>query len=562
MPPQRMTCAEATLRSMVDAGADRLFDMPGRGVYPLLNELPKFPQLKHVTAPHEFPLAAMADGYARIRGQASFLNLYMSTGVLNGASAIFVAARDRVPLVVTATQAESWAVGADHRAEISDIIASVRPFTKWAWMPPTPDRVPEAMRRAYTIATTPPYGPTFVAIPVDYWSQEIEYTAWTPTILAQVRVDPADERIEEIARAVERAEFPLLVVGYEAIMAGVSEDMMALASRYSCPIVAEPDPAMLPAPVQFEFFGGTLVEAAELVERADVILHVGANTYEAVHGRVLRAGRNKRHFWMGSSGLELNKIALAEIAVIGPVGPSVAALAAACQKSGEGLADPRLRQRAAKVREQIAADRRHLDESREEAWDAQPMSVARICAELRTALPSETVLVEHATTATLLVRENFPLPTSRHYVCASASCQGWGLGAAVGVSFALGAAPVVAIIGDGGFLFGMQAIWTAVQYDRPLLVVILNNGGWSSMRGSVARGATAVLEAGMDLRFGWEADYAAVCRGLGATAERVETPAELTSALGQHLPLAKGPLVLDVVCRQEPKSSRSPFVGY
>lgn len=562
MSHPRMTCAEATLRSMVDAGADRLFDMPGRGVYPLLNELPKFPQLAHVTAPHEFPLAAMADGYARIRGQASFLNLYMSTGVLNGASAVFVAARDRVPLVVTATQSESWAVGADHRAEISDILASVRPFTKWAWMPPTPDRVPEAMRRAYTIATTPPYGPTFVAIPVDYWNQEIEYPTWTPTTVAQVRVDPADERIGEIARAVEGAEFPLLVVGYEAIMADVSEDLMTLASRYSCPIVAEPDPAMLPAPVQFEFFGGTLVEAAELVERADVILHVGVNTYEAVHGRVLHAGRSKRHFWMGSSGRELNKIVQVEIAVIGPVGPSVTALATACQESRPGLADPRLPQRATEVREQIAADRRHLDDSRAEAWDAQPMSVARVCAELRTALPPETVLVEHATTATLLVRENFPLPTGQQYVCASASCQGWGLGAAVGVSFALGTAPVVAIIGDGGFLFGMQAIWTAVQYDRPLLVVILNNGGWSSMRGSVARGAAAVLEAGMDLRFGWDADYAAICRGFGATAERVETPAELTSALERHLPLLNGPLVLDVVCRQEPKSSRSPFVGY
>jgi thiamine pyrophosphate-dependent acetolactate synthase large subunit-like protein len=190
------------------------------------------------------------------------------------------------------------------------------------------------------------------------------------------------------------------------------------------------------------------------------------------------------------------------------------------------------------------------------------MSVARICAELRKALPNETVLVEHATTATLLVRENFPLPTSRHYICASASCQGWGLGAAVGVSFALGAAPVVAIIGDGGFLFGLQAIWTAVQYHRPLLVVILNNGGWSSMRGSVARSAAAVLEAGMDLRFGWQADNAAICRGLGATAERVATPDELAAALARHLPVRGGPVVLDVLCRQEPKSSRSPFVGY
>jgi benzoylformate decarboxylase len=557
-----MTCAEATLRSMVDAGADRLFDMPGRGVYPLLNELPKFPQLEHVTAPHEFPLAAMADGYARVRGQAAFLNLYMSTGVLNGASAIFVAARDRVPLVVTATQSESWAVGADHRAEISDIIASVRPFTKWAWMPPTAARVPEALRRAYTIATTPPYGPTFVAIPVDYWGQEVEYSPWAPTQLAQPRVDPADEAIVAIARALAGAEFPLLVVGYEAIMAGACDELLALASRHACPIVAEPDPAMLPAPVRFEFFGGTLVEAAELVERADVILHVGANTYEAVHSRVLHAGRGKRHYWLGSSGQELNKIVQAQVAVIGPVGPGVAALAAACRKQGEGHADPLLLQRAEAVRAQVAADRKHLDTSREQSWDVQPMSVARICAELRKALPAETVLVEHATTATLLVRENFPLPTGRHYVCASASCQGWGLGAAVGVSFALGTTPVVAIIGDGGFLFGMQAIWTAVQYQRPVLVVILNNGGWSSMRGSVVRGSPAVLEAGMDLKFGWQADNAAICRGFGATAERVETPAELVAALARHLPLRSGPVVLDVVCRQEPKSSRSPFVGY
>ena len=281
-------------------------------------------------------------------------------------------------------------------------------------------------------------------------------------------MDPADERIGEIARAVECAEFPLLVVGYEAIMAGVSEDLMALASRYSCPIVAEPDPAMLPAPVQFEFFGGTLVEAAELVERADVILHVGVNTYEAVHGRVLHAGRSKRHFWMGSSGRELNKIALAEIAVIGPVGPSVTALAAACQKSGEGLADPRLPARATEVREQIAADRRHLDESRAEAWDAQPMSVARGSAQscARHSPPKRYSSSMRRPRPSWCARTS-PCRPSRHYVCASASCQGWGLGAAVGVSFALGTAPVVAIIGDGGFLFGMQAIWTAVQYDRP-----------------------------------------------------------------------------------------------
>ena len=110
---------------MADLGADTFFNIPGRGIYPLLQELPKVPELAYVTGLHEFPLAAMADGFARARGGAAFMNLYMSTGVLNAASAVFLAQRDRVPMVITATQAESWAVGADHRAEISDIVAAM-----------------------------------------------------------------------------------------------------------------------------------------------------------------------------------------------------------------------------------------------------------------------------------------------------------------------------------------------------------------------------------------------------------------------------------------------------
>lgn len=562
-PPSviRMTVAEAYLRAMTEAGADRLFNMPGRGVYPMLNQLPKFPELEYVTNLHEFPLAAMADGYARVRGRAAFLSLYMSTGVLNGSSAIFVAQRDRVPMVVTATQSESWAVGADHRAEISDIVSAVRPFTKWAWMPPTPDRVPEALRRAHAIATMAPCGPTFVAVPVDYWDVEIDYPVLPRTALAEVQVDPDSPSIRDAADLILGSRSPCLVVGYEAVMAGVAGHYQELARLLGCALVAEPDPAMLPSSVGFEYFAGTLPEASDLVAQSDVMLHVGVNTYEAVHRRILGAGTPKAHVWIGTSAQEVNKVVAADLAILGPLGPSARALVENLKARAAATALPDVSRRAQATRDQIALDRAPLLESNEKGWDDAPMSVARVCAELRAALPEKTVLVEHATTATLLVRENFPLPRAEQYVSASGSCQGWGLGAAVGVQLADLDRPVVAIVGDGGFMFGVQAVWTAVQKNVPLLVVVLDNGGWSSMRGSVARGAPAVLEAGTDLNFGWEADYGQIAQGMGCAAVTVEDPEQLQVALRERLPLT-APLLITARVRREAKTSRSPFVGY
>jgi benzoylformate decarboxylase len=558
-PVTRMSCAEATLRAMVDAGADTLFNIPGRGIYPLLNQLPKVPELEYLTCLHEFPLAAIADGYARGAGTAAWLNLYMSTGVLNAASAIFLAQRDRVPMVVTATQAESFAVGADQRAEISDNVASVRPITKWAWMPPTPDRVPEALRRAHSIATTPPCGPTFVAIPVDYWEREIDYVAAPTTELAAAEMRVDGRAMERLAELLASAEQPMLVVGYEAVVAGVAAEAQAMSHRLGCPLVAEGEPAMLPCPVDFPQFGGSVAEATELAAAADLVVHVGVSTYEAFHREIFELGVPKRHVWIGTSDLELNKVLAADLAFIGPIAPVVRALADAVEAHAPSAAT--VESRACRVRETIAEERAPLLAARTEGWDADPMSVARICAELRELMPPETVVVDHSTTAVRLVRENFPVPSAEQYISASGSCQGWGLPAAIGVQLARRGTPVVGFVGDGGFMFGVQAVWTAIEYRLPVLVVILNNGGWSSMRASLAARAPALLPRQGEMHFGWETDYAGLVRSFGGDAATVRTPAELREAVATRMPL-QGLLVLDARCRRERKTSASPFVGY
>ncbi|MBS1888550.1 MAG: thiamine pyrophosphate-binding protein [Actinobacteria bacterium] len=559
----RVNCAEATLRSIVDLGGEVLFSIPGRGIYPLLEELPKVPGLRYVTGLHEFPLAAVADGWARASGKVPFLNLYMSTGTLNAASSIFLSQRDRVPMVVTATQAESWAVGADHRAEIEDIVAAMRPVTKWAWMPPTPDRVPEALRRAHAIATTPPCGPTFVAIPVDYWGAEVEYAPPAETVRLSPPPAADSPELGRIADLFAAAELPCLVVGRDAIVEGGSEALLALAERRGIPVVAEPEPPTLPAPSRHPLFAGSVAEAVDLFARVDLVAHVGVNTYEAFHGEILAAGAPKRHVWIGSSDRELNKVVEVELAAMLPAGPAARALAGAVEARLE--ADPgasaRAAERRAEVERLIAEERAPILAKAEAVRGEVPMSIAEVVSILRAHLPEETLLLDHSTTAVRLVREFFPVPRGELYLSASGSCQGWGLPAAVGAQLADPARPTVGIVGDGGFMFGVQAIWTAQVAGAPLLAVVLNNGGWSSMRASLAARSPAVIEAGLEMNFGWEVEFADLARSLGVDGVTVRTPEELEAALAERLPLS-APLVLDARCRREPKTSASPYVGY
>lgn len=559
----RISCAEATLRSIVDLGGEALFSIPGRGIYPLLEELPKVPELPYVTGLHEFPLAAIADGWARASGKVPFLNLYMSTGTLNAASSVFLSQRDRVPMVVTATQAESWAVGADHRAEIEDIVEAMRPITKWAWMPPTPDRVPEALRRAHAIATTPPCGPTFVAIPVDYWGAEIDYTPPLPTVA--LSPDPALDgpELERIAALFAGAELPCLIVGRDAIVEGGADALLATAERWGFPIVAEPEPPTLPAPSRHPLFAGSVAEAVELFERVDLVAHVGVNTYEAFHREILAAGTPKRHVWLGASERELNKVVPVELALMGQAGPAARSLARAvdARLAGEPGVEERSRQRREEVERTIAAERAPILAKAEAARGEVPLSIAEVVSTLRRHLPEETLLLDHSTTAVRLVREFFPVPRGDLYISASGSCQGWGLPAAVGAQLADPERPVVGIVGDGGFMFGVQAIWTAAIAKAPLLAVVLDNGGWSSMRSSLANRSPAVIEAGLEMNFGWQVEFADLARSLGVDGVTVRTPEELERVLAERLPL-RAPLVLDARCRREPKTSASPYVGY
>jgi thiamine pyrophosphate-dependent acetolactate synthase large subunit-like protein len=540
---ETVNCAEATLRTLVDLGAEVWFNLPGRGIYPLLNELPKVPSLRYVTAVHEFPLAAMADGYARATGRVAHLGLYMSTGSMNAASNLFLARRDRIPILVTATQTESWAVGAGARAESDELLPMMKAVAKWTAQPSSPGRVAEALRRAYTIAVTPPMGPVFVAIPVDFWGTEVQYQPWSPEPLPRARGD-AGLVIDGIVKMLTEAARPAIVVGAEAIAAGATERVSVLARAIGAPVLAEPDGARIPLPTEHPLFAGFVDDTRELLGEADVVLHVGVNSYSPEHRPIFSP--SAEHIWVGADPGEANKVVLSRLQAIGD-------LRGIMETIYDALALPPAETpdsvRLSEVTSRIEQRRQAWKELFATDWDASPMSVARALSELRLALPDDVLVIDQSTTATSHLRQFLPIRRTDGYLAASGSSQGWALGAAVGAGLGLQGRMVVCITGDGGLMFGMQALWSLAQYRPPVLVVLLDNGGWNSMRNSVDRGAPAA-KGMVDRNYGWAIDYCALAGSMGIDARTVTEPGEFSEILEAALPLTE-PLMLDVRVRRE-----------
>lgn len=532
------------LQTISDLGGRVLFNLPGRGVYRLLDELPNVPDLRYVGGLHEFAVATMADGYARATGGPAFLNLYMSTGTLNAASALFLAQRDRVPLVVTATQTETFAAGSGSRAEVQDIVAMMRSLTKWSWQVPTPDRLREALIRATTIAMTPPMGPVFLAIPADFFDALVTLSGEAPDLNTSARGGAPE--LNGSSWFCE-ADLPVLIVGGEAVAAGAHLPALRLAEAVGAVVLAEPDPPSLPAPSEHPLYGGTVDDAADLLSRADLVVHVGVNTYETWHGDVLRAGQPKRHLWIGTDEAELHRVVVADSYVLGN-------LLAATQQLAASISPPSNRDRRSRLVAEVAKERLRWKADAADGWDESPLSAARLFAELRRALPENTVVVDQCTTTAPYLRAHFPVPAGDLYVAASGSSQGWAAGAALGVKLADPGRPVMAVVGDGGLMFGVQALWSAVEHQIPVVFVVCNNGGWHSMRTSLARLSPQVAGSGTELGFGWEMDYAGLAESMGMRAITVDSPASLRAFLSEDS-LLDQPILINAICRRERRVS-------
>jgi benzoylformate decarboxylase len=314
----------------------------------------------------------------------------------------------------------------------------------------------------------------------------------------------------------------VFVVGGEAVTSGAAAAAVALAERIGALVLSEPEPSFIPADTLAPNYCGELTPSCAALTDADLVLYIGVNTLEREHAPVLTAGRAKRHVFIGTDANKIHEALTYDAAIAGSI-PAVVAGLAQSVPARTAPAPAHLTWAAERDRLIAASD------------DALPLTIPVIAATLRERLPAEAVVVEHATTAASSFRRTFHVPSSRNYIAASGSNQGWGGAAAPGVKLARPDVPVVAVIGDGGFMFAPQSVYTSVRFNAPVIYVVLDNGGWGSMDASVRKDAPLIGEAGIDLGYSWSIDVAAVAAALGAQTFAANTREEFRTALDAAL---------------------------
>ncbi len=522
---KKMTVREATFDLLRSLDVDTFFGNPGSTELPFLDRWPD--DIKYVLGLQEASVIAMADGYARATGKAGFLNVHSAAGLGHALGNLFTAYRNRAPLVITAGQQARELMPNQPFLGATEAAQFPKPYVKFSIEPARAEDVPAAIAQAHRIAMQRPFGPTFVSIPVDDWTKP----CW-PVHKRHVSQDfaPDDALIADAVSQINAARRPVFVVGPEVDEENAGPAMVALAEKIKAPVLTAPFSSRISFPEDHPLFAGFLPAAPQAVSDTlidyDLIIVVGAPVFTYhVPGESLLVRSNPAVIHLTTDG-EAAASAPMGTSILGSLRFSLPALSAALSKSDRVA--PQGRKPAAPPKSQ------------------EDISPQYFLHKLGQIMPKNAVLSEEAPSFRPIMQEHVIMREWGSFFTMASGGLGYGLPAAVGLALAQPEKKVVCLIGDGSFMYSPQALWTAVQQNLNLAVVIMNNGGYGAMR-SFSRALQVTGVPGIEFS---GLDFVEMAHSMGCEGTRITRSDEIGGALERVLS-AKGPSVLEVMVSSE-----------
>ena len=527
----RMTGGQALVRSLMDHGVDTVFGIPGVQMDHLFNALyDERNTVRTIHTRHEQGAGYMAYGYAAATGRVGVCAVVPGPGVLNAATALATAYANNAPVLCVAGQIPSHAIGRGIGLlhEIPDQLALVRGLTKWAARAEHPSAVPGLMREAFRQLSTGRIRPVEIEMAMDMMALETEIETLPPaTELAPPAPDP--EAVEEVAKLLGGAQRPLIFAGGGAIDSG--PELVAVAEMLQAPIV--PSRNALGAVSDRHYLVQNMPAGHRLWADADVVLGVGTRLNPQIPG------------WGSDDGLKIVRIDI-DATEIGRLGRPAAGVVGDSRIALAALADRLVRhnrKRASREPELAALKTAMREELRRNLGPQMGWLEA-----IRAELPEDGVFVEELTQPGYVARLAFPVYAPRGFIGTGyQGTLGFGFATALGVKVARPDVAVVAIAGDGGFMYNVQELATAVQQGIGVVTVVFNDGAFGNVR-RMQRHDHGGKVIATELH---NPDFVRLAESFGAQGLRAETPDELRAALRLGLE-TPGPTIIDVPVGEMP----------
>ncbi len=532
------TGGEAIVSGLAAHGVDTVFGLPGAQIYGLFDAFHQA-QLKVIGARHEQACGYMAFGYARSTGRPGVFSVVPGPGVLNAGAALLTAFGANEPVLCLTGQVPTQFLGKGrgHLHEMPDQLATLRTFVKWAERIEYPALAPVAVSRAFQEMLSGRRGPVSLEMPWDVFTQTAEVgPAKVLDLFPPPEPDP--ERIKSAAALIAASKTPMIFVGSGAI--GAREEILELAELIDAPVVAFRSGRGIVS--NAHELGLTMAAAYRLWPNTDLMIGIGTRLELPTMSRWPYRPDGLKCVRIDIDPTEMRRYP-ADADVISDAKAGTTELLAAIRKRGYRKSS----HRRDTIRDASAA-------ALKEIQNVQPqMAYLNI---LREVLPSNAIVTDELSQVGFASWYGFPIYEPRTFITSGyQGTLGSGFPTALGAKIAHPDRPVVAITGDGGFMFGVQELATAIQFNIGVVVLVFNNNSYGNVRRDQRERFDGRVVAA-DLV---NPDFIRLAESFGVGAVRVTSPDTFRPALEKAL-ASGAPCLIDIEVPRDSEVSPWAFI--
>jgi acetolactate synthase-1/2/3 large subunit len=504
-------------------GVEVAFGVPGESYLEVLDALHDTPEIRFVICRQEGGAAMMATAWGELTGRPGVAFVTRGPGATNASAGVHVAQQDSTPMVLFVGQIDRGSRERDTFQEV-DYRRMFGGMAKWVAEIDDAARIPEFVHRAFATATAGRPGPVVLALPEDMLTDSV--TVPDGRAARTVEAGPAPEAMEELRHLIAAAERPFVILGGGGWNAAGIAALAAFLGAHDLPAACgfrrqdllDNDHRCYAGHIGL----GPNPKLAERIKASDLVIAVGARLGETTSQGFTLLGVPRpaqRFVHVHNDPEELGRVYQADLAI--PSGLNAFARAAAA------LEPPQRRPWAAATAEA------HAEEL---AWRAPTripgaLQLGEVMAWLQRELPEEAIVTNGAGNYAIWVNRFFPYRRPGAQLAPTSGSMGYGLPAAIAAKLAAPERPVVAFAGDGCFQMTGQELATAVQHRLPIVVVVVDNGMYGTIRMHQEREHPGRI-LGTDLR---NPDFVALARAHGAFGARVETTEAFAPAFAKAM---------------------------
>ena len=541
--------AEIVFKCLEDQDVEFIFGYPGGAVLPIYDELKNHSSIKHILVRHEQGAGHAAEGYARSSGKPGVVLVTSGPGATNVVTALTDAYMDSVPLVCISGQVPTHLIGTDAFQEC-DTTGITRPCTKHNWLVKDIKELSKTLHEAFRVATTGRPGPVLVDIPKDIQFAKIKYTKPKKEKKSNGKLHNnfSQDEINELVDLIAKAKKPVVYTGGGVINSGpeASDSLREFVRMIGFPITSTLQGLGAFPGDDSQFIGmlgmhGTY-EANNAMHDCDLLINIGARFDDRITGKIDEFSPKSKKVHIDIDPSSINKIIKVDLAIVGDVNEVLKAAVKTISQKKNGFKNSN-KQNVSKWWEKIEKwrekDSLGFINSKESIKPQH--AVQRLYESTKN---QDTFITTEVGQHQMWAAQHYKFDKPNRWMTSGGlGTMGYGLPAAVGVQIAHPDKLVIDIAGEASVLMTMQEMSTAVQYNLPIKIFVLNN----KYMGMVRQWQELLHEKNYSESYS-EAlpDFVKLAEAYGCVGIRARKPEELDGKIAQMLSVNR-PVIFDCV---------------